>query len=90
MHTVELIENGKLVAWAYIVGDQLETIAVEPEFRGLGYGLQILGKVMLWMKSKGVKKLFFLDSADGYWQSMKKYNPHNVFIQNNMEGMIVI
>jgi GNAT superfamily N-acetyltransferase len=89
MHTVELTENGKLVAWADIYGNSLETIAVEPEFRGLGYGLQILGKVMLWMKSKNIKKLTFLDSADGFWQAAKRHYPRNVFINQNMEGMIV-
>ena len=83
------------IAWADIEKDQdglfeLDLIAVADEYRNQGYGQKILEKIFLWMKEKRVKQVSFLNSNRDFWEEMKKKYPQNIWLSNNMEGVIKV
>jgi N-acetylglutamate synthase-like GNAT family acetyltransferase len=86
-------EQQNTVAWADIEKDQfngyeLALIAVHDQYRNQGYGQKMFEKILTWMKSNKIKQLSFLNSNRDFWENMKKMYPKNVWLSNNMEGII--
>lgn len=92
--TIKNDTDVEVAAWADIIQDhqngglELELIGVSDKYRNQGYGQKMFEKILIWMKENKVKQLSFLNSNNPFWSEMKKKYPKNVWLSNNMEGLI--
>ena len=86
-------EQQEIAAWADIEKTpdgqfELALIAVADNYRNQGYGQKMFEKVLSWMREKSIKQISFLNSNRDFWTEMKKKYPKNIWLANNLDGMI--